>query len=280
MIKFKKELTNEQYQGLEPKREDTLYFISDTGKIYHCATEYGGRDFSVADTDSVSLDSSSGLTGDFILSSAADNFLSADNGLWVPPIDVPRLENPVEGDFVTATGNGQLKDSGYSLSTEITEDSENEVPTAAAVYTALEELALIWEDEPEIEDFSESEAPWKDYTKEIAYAASVTNKGRTYLHFNGTWVRLHLDVVCSKALADGIGLLKVPSGMLVHKALLFPAVIFKSDTGNNWLIKGSNAVWIKSNAVEGAFPSFTTGTFEIIADLYYVIKPKMFPLAP
>ncbi|MDR1641041.1 MAG: hypothetical protein LBT59_15225 [Clostridiales bacterium] len=276
LVKFKKELTNEQYQNLSTKNEDTLYFITDTGKIYLCETEYGGRNLSVVDTASIGLDNASGLTGEFILSSEAGNSLTADNGLWAPLEGAAPIENPVEGDFIAVTGEGQLKDSEYSLSTEITDDSENEVPTAAAVYAALEELALLWEGEPE-NIFPGSDSPWKDYTHALTYSDSVTDTGLSYLHSDGSWVRLHIDVICAKPLDSDVELMFVPLHMNAVKDLLFPA--FYSTNLDNWEIKGGSSLSISDNAVKAEFPVFTTGSVRIIADLYYVMADKSLPAA-
>jgi hypothetical protein len=276
LAKFKKELTNEQYLSLATKDEDTLYFITDTRKIYVWTAEYGGRDLTASDTASISLDNSSGLTGAFILSSEAGNSLTADNGLWAPPKGVSLIDNPVEGDFVAVNAQGQLKDSEYSLATAITEDSSNEVPTSAAVYAALEDLALLWDETAESVFPGSQEAPWKDYTHELIFPASVTDTGFSYLYSDGVWARLHLDVIYGETIMEGDPLAQVPLHMGSFKTLIIPAIFYKANL-DDWEIKGGSSIFITGDTITGSGFVYTEENLRIISDLYYILKSSEFP---
>jgi hypothetical protein len=206
LVRFKKELKYSEFESLDPKDDETLYFISDEARIFLGNVEYGGPQVGTADSSTITLDSSAGLSGNFILSEDEGNALElTDDGLWAPQATNPNLE-AAENNFVAVNQDGTLKDSEYSLADEVS-DTPNRLPTAAAVYRSLEELMLLWDD-------TEADFPvqgWVDCTDQLVFPPDgIKERNRTYFKSNGDFNIIHIDLVYQPSQLDAGNLVEIP----------------------------------------------------------------------
>ncbi|MDR1643009.1 MAG: hypothetical protein LBT59_25230 [Clostridiales bacterium] len=191
LVKFK-EITDAEYQSLDPRDPETLYFITDLHYICLDNRYYMGNDPKTGNTDSVTLQITDGLLGKFVFSSEEGNSLKYENGLWAPPEGIPLIEDPVEDNFAAVTSAGALRDSSYSLATAVSNAPGNYLPTAAAVYDVLNTLPLYW-DATKVDLEGTSDAPtWKDYMSYVDIPGLVEDE--SFIYSNGIWVRFHFRI--------------------------------------------------------------------------------------
>ncbi|MDR2752262.1 MAG: hypothetical protein LBC41_16520, partial [Clostridiales bacterium] len=199
LVKFWKDITSEDFQALLPKDSNTLYFISDTHEIYLGDKSYGSSDlFDVGSGDAegtISFDIVDGkLVATAILSTEEGSLEVKADGLYVPPPGISLLESSTPGNFIFATSDGNIADSGLSFSTSITSESTNsQIPSAAAVYEALLRIAPIWEGIETPEDlFNWQRHNWRSFLSKLTLAENVTIDPDSFLESDGREVRLSL----------------------------------------------------------------------------------------
>ncbi|MDR1641589.1 MAG: hypothetical protein LBT59_17990, partial [Clostridiales bacterium] len=149
------------YEALEIKDPNTLYFTSDTHEVFLGENSYVTEPhfISYCEESEIGFYSSENgyVIGEPKLSYTGSSLEIKSDGLYVPP---PRINKPdaVPGHFIMEKADGQIKDSGLSLTKALSKDSTNDqVPSAAAVYEALTRVAPFWESIDTPEDL----ADWK-----------------------------------------------------------------------------------------------------------------------
>jgi hypothetical protein len=161
LVKFKKELDFASYEALEIKDPDTLYFTSDTHEVFLGENSYVTEPYfsSYCEDSEIGFGTSGNgyVQGTPKLSYDGSSLEIKPDGLYVP---TPRINKPdaVPGHFITEKADGQIKDSGLTLTKALSKNSTNDqVPSAAAVYEALTRVAPFWESIETPEDL----ADWK-----------------------------------------------------------------------------------------------------------------------
>ncbi|MDR1643232.1 MAG: hypothetical protein LBT59_26355 [Clostridiales bacterium] len=288
LVRFKKELTFDEFQSLEPKSDETLYFISDTQKIYLGSVEYGGRDLGVADSTSVTIDTTSGLSGNFILSMDEGNSLTTVNGLWAPPQGSQPIDNPHENNFVVVGGAGELADSQRALVTTL-DNNPNSIPSAKAVYDSLNELALLWDGANEDALAAGGQTPWESQMSSLTFAANVTDTGSTTFMSNSVWAKIYLEVVynVNPFLKDTI-IASVPATTLGAKNNpRFPATFFfitpageESEESIEYMGTGALRVSDGNITLEQDINSSAGTKIMVVSHMYYLLYPQTIPAAP
>jgi hypothetical protein len=280
LVRFKKELTYDEFQAIEQINDETLYFISDKAKIFLGSVEYGGGELDVANSASITLDASSGVIGEFVLSADEGNSLALNNGLWAPPEGASLVENATEDNFVAVDQNGDLKDSSYTLTTSVT-DADNLVPSAAAVYRSLEALAILWDDAQEDLPTTDGAGPWVDRTSTMTFEMNVENAGNSYFHTNDVWARIHIDVIVdSVPLYQDQPLVSVGSSYGIKGQARFTALFVNVDYLGAKMEYTISTISVNSQGqITVGGESQSGSKYEIIADAYYLLKSKTFPAA-
>jgi hypothetical protein len=198
LVRFWKGITRDAYEALETKDPSTLYFISDTHEIVLGELSYGSSDlFNVSESAGGSIVFSI-VEGKLVASAVLDpedNAIQArPDGLFVPPAGIPMPEDLVDGHFIYAKANGEIKDSGISFTTQISQSStDSEVPSSAAVYEALIRVAPMWESIETPEDLiAWQRHNWKDFKNKIQVNAPFSLLSNSFFKCDGYEVRFSL----------------------------------------------------------------------------------------
>jgi hypothetical protein len=161
LVKFRKDLDYASYEALENKDPGTLYFASDTHEVFlgekRYASSEGFDSFTNEGELYIGTSEESKLIATPKLSSDSSSLEVKSDGLYVPP---PGMNKPdaVPGHFIQAMPDGQIKDSGLTFTKALSKNSTNDqVPSAAAVYEALTRVAPFWESVDTPQDL----ADWK-----------------------------------------------------------------------------------------------------------------------
>jgi hypothetical protein len=163
LVKFRKDLDFKEFTALAEKDESTIYFIRESNKVFLGPIRYGSSVYDVGESESIVLtfDEDAVLTAVVKISQEPGNAieLKAD-GLYAPPGSVTKIDSPEDGDLVMAT-LGDVDDARIAIIEELTAESNNwEVPSLAAVLSAISKVAPIWNSET-VDDniFPQNELP-------------------------------------------------------------------------------------------------------------------------
>ncbi|MDR2750473.1 MAG: hypothetical protein LBC41_07425, partial [Clostridiales bacterium] len=206
LVRFWKGITRDAYDALETKDPSTLYFTSDTHEIILEELSYGSSDLFNVSEDSGGSIVFSIVEGKLVASAVLDpedNSIQVNpDGLFVPPAGIAIPENLVEGHFIYAKADGEVKDSGISFTTKISASStDTEVPSSAAVYEALLRVAPMWESIETAEDLiAWQRHNWKDFKEKIQVSSPFSLLPNSFFKCDGYEVRFSLKFEFSEAM--------------------------------------------------------------------------------
>jgi hypothetical protein len=210
LAKFWKCFSIADYEAIDSKDPDTLYFISETQELILGEMRYGR-------TDSFAISAAGDGT---LVFSLQDNKLAAkavlapgsavatrSDGLYLAP-SVSFHDALVDGNFIYTTAKGGIKDSGVSLTTEVSSSStDRQAPTAAAVYRALTRVAPIWDDLEDEEDLlAWQKHNWRNFFSKLTFANDFVCRDNSFFESNGLEVRfcIHLDILSTNPYTDSL----------------------------------------------------------------------------
>jgi hypothetical protein len=265
LVKFRKNMTYEEYAALPEKDEDTLYFIIANGRqrIYLGDAPYGGIDLDVTDSYNIALSYDGGiLTAVAKIAEKEGNSLELkDDGLYAPPASVQYIDSPENGDLVTAAPDS-IEDSRIAIVDELTAESSNWMaPSLAAVYNAISKVAPVWNSETASDDiFPENEFPdteaiephaWLSYDLDMieTVPGSFVIKGVSSFCFDGETIMftLSFDVTSVPSYSGSEGspyvldkgyLFKIPDELAPKTELYIPFSAYHQHSD------GSAASWV------------------------------------
>ncbi|MDR1641039.1 MAG: hypothetical protein LBC41_00015 [Clostridiales bacterium] len=203
LVKFRKDLSFDDFLALAEKDEDTLYFINDTNRIYLGDQPYGGKDILVEDSESISLSFvDDTLEATAIISSEDDNALELKaDGLYAPAATVPLVKYPEDGDLAISAGS-VVDDSNISIVEEINSSSNDwMVPSVAAVYEAISKVAPTWNSDTVDDSFlpDQPKRQWLNFTNKISTTDNIFQIDRSFVASDGKTVRFVISWIINWA---------------------------------------------------------------------------------
>jgi hypothetical protein len=152
LVKFRKNLSYEEFAALSEKNEYTLYFVYANGKTrMHLGSEaYGGTEqieFETSNSIAISHDHSMYSMTARVSPDEGNSLRMNPDGLYAHQSLMPAIEDPTDGDLVIAA-DGSVATSRISVVEELSAECNDWMtPSVSAVYNAVSKVAPVWNSE-------------------------------------------------------------------------------------------------------------------------------------